>query len=35
MFSKRAMRIICIVIAAAMIVTVVASVAASFGAFGY
>ena len=35
MFSKKTMRVICIVIAAAMVVTVVASVAASFGAFGY
>ena len=35
MFSKRAMRIICIVIAAAMVATVAASVIASFGVFGY
>ena len=35
MFSKKTMRIICIVIAAAMVITVVASVAASFGVFGY
>ena len=35
MFSKKTMKIICIVIAAAMVATAVASVAASFGAFGW
>lgn len=35
MFSKKTMQIICIVIAAAMILTVAAGVIASFGGFGY
>ena len=35
MFSKKAMRIICIVIAAAMVAAVATSLVASFGVFGY